>query len=171
MRYLPKHLIPVVLRSVLIPLLFALIMAIVWDLLDWMRNYGSGVPLIPHLTNLPEHLFDSHSNKYYFSVDNFINWYNFTFLGAAHFGTALGIVLGGIYVFCNVRSLEEKYIAAIIVGSIIGGRIGLLFSSSSHIFLGGLLAGAIIGGLRAFTFRHSTKEIKEFSLLKAVETE
>jgi hypothetical protein len=157
MKYLPKLMLYVIAKSLLIPLGAALIMAFVWDVLDWMRNYGSGMPVIPQLTNTPVQALAVASSENHAVIDSFITWYNFTFLGAARFGNALGIVLGGICVLCTLRhySLIEKYIATALIGLLIGGRVGLLISSSSHIFVGGSVIGVLVGALSTFILRQA----------------
>lgn len=148
---MPKRFIDVLLRSILLPIAAALLMAFVWDLLDWMRSYGSGLPLFPQLLKPPDNLAGAAGARscFGFDVARLIDWFNCTFLGAARFGTALGLVWGGIYVLCTLGrcSRLEKYAAATVIGAMIGGRCGLLLSSSAHIFLGSLVLGATLGCL------------------------
>lgn len=132
-------------RALCISLLTAVAMALVWDIVDWMRNYGSGQAVLPQLTptQLRDVLGESPSPAW--TAGAFIDWYNTTFVGAARFGTALGIVMGGFYALGSMTEnrFVPKILAAIVVGALIGGRLALLISSSAHLFVWGMILGAI----------------------------
>jgi hypothetical protein len=129
-------------RVLLITTGFVIIMALLWDVLDWMRNFGSGLPVIPQLSNQISATTDNHASI----IDAVISWHNFTFLGAARFGSALGTFLGVFYALSTLEkfSPQAKFASALIAGLLIGGRLALLLSSQAHIFLFGSITGAIM---------------------------
>lgn len=141
-----------VLKVLTISLIATLVMAFVWDVLEWMRNFGDGLPLIPQLSDLQLAAKPTVSANWFLSlVESFINWYNTTFLGAARFGSALGLVMGGFYALAVVKQhgLQAKVICGAIIGALIGGRLALLITSNASLFVFGLLSGSLIIAISA----------------------
>ena len=139
-----------VLKVLTISLLSGIVMAFVWDVLEWMRNFGDGLPLLPQLSEMQLASKPMTSaNPFMSLVESFINWYNVTFLGAARFGLALGLVMGGFYALGTLKQHGHaaKIASALIIGALIGGRLALLITSNATVFLFGVLAGSLFFGL------------------------
>jgi hypothetical protein len=138
-----------VLKVLVISLLSAVVMSLVWDVLEWMRNFGEGLPLIPQLSEMQlASKLTTCTNPFMSLVESFINWYNVTFLGAARFGSALGLVMGGFYALGTLRQHvpAAKIASAVSIGALIGGRLALLITSNATVFLFGVMADALLFG-------------------------
>jgi hypothetical protein len=143
-----RDIVVAVLKVLTISILSTLLMAFVWDVLEWMRNFGDGLPLIPQLSEMQLAGKSTVSSSL---IESFINWYNTTFLGAARFGSALGQVMGGFYALGTIkqRGLATHAVCGAIIGALIGGRFALLITSNASLFVFGILAGSLIIGTAA----------------------
>jgi hypothetical protein len=139
-----------VLKVLTISLLSGIVMAFVWDVLEWMRNFGGGLPLLPQLSEMQLASKPTASaNSFMSLVESFINWYNVTFLGAARFGLALGLVMGGFYALGTLKQhgRAAKIASSVSIGALVGGRVALLITSNATVFLFGVMVGSLLFGL------------------------
>lgn len=130
----------------------AIVMAIAWGALDWMRHFPAPVPVLPdffHSRTRYEPPPSGAVTPLEALATSIINWYNLTFIGATRFGSGLGIIAGGIWSLTLVKGFPRvaRVLAGLIGGALIGGRLALMLGSFPRTFLGSTICGALIGAL------------------------
>ncbi len=130
----------------------ALTFAVAWGLVDWMRNFGTGLAPLPFLDHgcLQTDTFRRFPAGSFCGVtEDLINWYNVTFCNALRFGSGLGIIGGAFFALSFVRhlGLTARIIAGFMAGALIGARSIMMVTSDVPFFFAGLCLGGVFVGV------------------------
>jgi hypothetical protein len=137
----------------------AFTMALIWDVLEWMHNFGTGIPLIPELDRSQFRSSQSSASGLIGWLGGLIDLYNYSFLGAARFGSALGLFMGGFYSLALIkgRRLSARVSAGIVVGALMGARLALMITSNATFCLFGIIAGSFVVAVSIFAGEKGNK--------------
>jgi apolipoprotein N-acyltransferase len=132
-----KNLVFLLASLLLLPPVLAFAMGAVWGIVDWLRNYGTGISPFPYFDH-PQ-----------FQIEDIINWYNSTFRGATRFGSGLGFIAGAFIVIglFKEQRLPVRLLVGVATGMMIGTRSVLMLGSGAPLFVVGMIAGGIIGAI------------------------
>lgn len=147
-----------VLIVVAVALACALVMGLVWCVVDFLRSYGTGVKLFPFLEpttggEQPIRLYPA--GTAYGAIEDLLQSYNAVCRGAARFGTGMGLIGGAFLGLSMVRTPSgfAHYFATLVCGALVGGRLFIMLSSSPRLLLMGATIGAIVLVLMTFITR------------------
>lgn len=131
--------------------LSALVMACIWTAIEAMRQFGvySQQMLFDQLrvVKIAEDSMRTYGTSSFLGqIENALKWYNLTFIGAARYGSGLGIFIGAYLALTSVseRSLPAKVVAALIAGAFVGARLFLMVTSEPKMFLAGAIFGSLL---------------------------
>lgn len=142
-----------VLKSCALVLMYAIVLAfagaVLWGIIDWMRNYNQ-VPLLYPFANFAtsQQSFADTSNRGAMSwFNDFVQWYNFAFPGGCRLGSGMGMIAGSIWAASKAeeQGRAAAIAAGILCGTIVGGRSLLMVSSNAVNFMVFALLGAAAG--------------------------
>jgi hypothetical protein len=147
-----KNLVFLLASLLLLPPVLAFAMGAVWGIVDWLRNYGTGISPFPYFDH-PQ--FQIETFKHYTTgiilghIEDIINWYNSTFRGATRFGSGLGFIAGAFIVIglFKEQRLPVRLLVGVATGMMIGTRSVLMLGSGAPLFVVGMIAGGIIGAI------------------------
>jgi hypothetical protein len=129
----------------------ALIMACMWTAIEAMRQFGvySQQALADqlHAVKIAEASLRTYDpNSFLGQMESMIKWYNLTFIGAARYGSGLGIFIGAYLALMSIsnRALAARVVAAYIAGGLVGARLFLMVTSEPKMFIAGFLLGACL---------------------------
>ncbi len=130
----------------------AVVGAIVWGALEWMRNYPASVHVVPdffHTRTDYEPPPVTASTPLEALAMNIMNWYNMTFLGATRFGSGLGTIAGAFWSLSMVRSYPRlaRLLAGLVGGAVIGSRLAQILGPFPKTFILATICGAALGAL------------------------
>lgn len=142
-------------RSIVIVLiditLAALLMACIWTAIESMRQFGvySQQSLADQLqaVKVAEASMRSYDpDSFLGGIESFLKWYNLTFIGAARYGSGIGIFIGAYFALSAVAEykLSAKITASLIAGAFVGARLFLMVTSEPKMFLAGAILGALV---------------------------
>lgn len=129
----------------------ALLMACFWTAVEAMRQFGVYSPQAMseqlHAVKVAEdalRTYDPHG--FLGQIESALKWYNLTFIGAARYGSGLGIFIGAYLALASLRSrvLPAKVVAACLAGAFVGARLFLMVTSEPKMFLAGACVGAVM---------------------------
>ncbi len=129
----------------------ALLMACVWTAIEAMRQFGvySQEALADQLRAVKvaeDSLRTYDTASFLGQIESMLKWYNLTFIGAARYGSGLGIFIGAYFALISVRDrvLPARIVAAVLAGAFVGARLFLMVTSEPKMFLAGVILGAIL---------------------------
>ena len=136
-------------RVVVLAAALAVICGIFWNILDWMRTYGTGIVASPFADQAP---LPPRQRRFFpagtalGSFEDLIELYNISFRGGLRLGSGIGLVAGAFLALGPAKrlGLAARIATGITAGSIFGGRAALMITSDTPIFLGGALIGAVL---------------------------
>lgn len=128
----------------------AVVMGAVWGVVDWLRNYGSGLNPFPYFdrTAIQVQAFRTYSEGTPAGlIEDLIMWYNSVFRSATRFGSGIGLIAGAFAAIgiAGGETKAGKMAAAVTAGILMGARSGLMLGSSVKIFLIGAGLGVALG--------------------------
>lgn len=129
----------------------ALIMACMWTAIEAMRQFGvySQQSLADqlHAVKVAEASLRTYDpNSFLGQIESMLKWYNLTFIGAARYGSGLGIFIGAYLALVSIsnRVLVARVVSAFIAGGFVGARLFLMVTSEPKMFIAGFLLGAFV---------------------------
>jgi hypothetical protein len=129
-------------------IVWTVVVSIVFQGIDWLRNFGTANSLsyvLPRLDN-------SDAASSYFGSGCWrplvlaIDWYNSVCIGWLRMGSGVGMMAGA---FVSIGPAKSKSLAArvavgVLAGAVIGGRVMLMLTSSAFLVLICSLIGAVV---------------------------
>jgi hypothetical protein len=126
----------------------ALLIGVVWCIVDWLRYYGSGITMFPFFepTTGGEQPIRLYAGTIFGAIEDVLIQYNAVARGAARFGTGLGLIAGAFVGLCLAPRTSTfcRIVAGITCGAIAGGRLLIMLSSSPRLLLLGAVVGAAL---------------------------
>ncbi|MBX9878502.1 MAG: hypothetical protein K2Y22_08585 [Candidatus Obscuribacterales bacterium] len=140
-----------------------LVMACIWTAIEAMRQFGvyNQQAMIDQLraVKIAEDAMRTYDpSSLLGQIESMLKWYNLTFIGAARYGSGLGIFIGAYFALVSLSSrvLAARVAAAIVAGSLVGARLFLMVTSEPKMFIAGACIGA--GLFAGVTIWHSRQE-------------
>jgi hypothetical protein len=130
----------------------AVLFGAVWGVVDWLRNFGSGLNPFPYFdkAQIQAQPYRIHpAGSLLGSIDDLINWYNVVFRGATRFGSGLGLIAGAFMAMgcASSKAAVCRITTGLLAGGLIGSRSVLMLGSGAPLFLIGLVLGAVLTAL------------------------
>ena len=129
----------------------ALLMACFWTAVEAMRQFGVYSPQAMsdqlHAVKIAEGALRTYDPQTFLGqIESALKWYNLTFIGAARYGSGLGIFIGAYLALASLRSrvLPAKVVAASVAGAFVGARLFLMVTSEPKMFLAGAFVGSVL---------------------------
>jgi hypothetical protein len=130
-------------------LLSAVLMGLIWCVVDWLRYYGTGIKLFPFFEpttggDQPIHIYAP--GTVFSAIEDVLIQYNAIARGASRFGTGLGLIAGAFLGLCLAprRSAVARIVTGAVCGALVGGRLLIMLSSSPKLLLLGAALGAVL---------------------------
>ncbi len=126
-----------------------LVMACVWTAIEAMRQFGVYNPQVLadqlRAVKIAEDAMRTYDpGSFLGQIESMLKWYNLTFIGAARYGSGLGIFIGAYFALVSLsnRVLAARVAAALVAGSLVGARLFLMVTSEPKMFIAGACIGA-----------------------------
>lgn len=137
---------------ILVASVAAVLMGAVWGVIDWLRNFGSGLNPFPYFdkAQIQAQPYRIHPvGTLLGTIDDLINWYNVVFRGATRFGSGIGWIAGAFAAMspASGKPLACRLTTGLLAGALIGSRSVMMLGSGAPLFLIGLSLGAILAAL------------------------
>ncbi|MCA9800836.1 MAG: hypothetical protein KC777_02560 [Cyanobacteria bacterium HKST-UBA02] len=129
----------------------AVVMGYAWELVCFMRSYGTVHAL--SATSMTLEPRDFH-NQFLNSVASFLDLYNIAFPNNMRYGSGLGLIAGALIMLASLPGLTQpawrhasvRFLAGAAAGAIVGGRLDLMVNSDPVPFLVTVALFALVVG-------------------------